>query len=172
MDALLNSLTENETMLLREADKDRLAMLDEDALIDLHTRMRRTRNKLVKVYRRSAAAQVGDAGGRGKGYARNARNRAKAEVFEGALADVSRRLAEVAQSSADELRDQRLELERADRMASEQRVVARAGGGRRKAAVPMSDQTSDRRPDGADLIKRAASTRAVGARRQARRDNR
>nr|WP_296071314.1 hypothetical protein [uncultured Actinoplanes sp.] len=172
MDALLNSLTEKETMLLLQAQEDRLAMLDEDALIDLHTRMRRARNRHVKVYRRSAALRVEDAGGRGKGYARNARNRAKAEVFEGALAEVSRRLAEVAQSSADELRAQRLERERADRTANEQRVVARAGRGRRQAAVTMSDQTTDRRPDGADLIKRAASTRAVGARRQARRDGR
>ena len=108
MDALLNSLGETELALVREVDPDRLAGLDEDALIELHSRIRRARNKHVKVYRRQAAALVGDVGGRGKARPRNARRRAKAEVFENALAAVSRQLAQAAQASAEVLQAERL----------------------------------------------------------------
>jgi len=54
MNALLNSLTESELMLIRETERDQMVGLDEDALVDLHTRIRRARNKYVKLYRRTA----------------------------------------------------------------------------------------------------------------------
>jgi hypothetical protein len=108
MDALLNSLTEKELLLVRRTDPDQMADLDEDALVDLHTRIRRARNKYVTVYRRNAAARVEKTGGRGKAYAKNSRSRAKAEVFEDALARVSERLAAAARESAVALRAERL----------------------------------------------------------------
>ena len=40
-----NSLTEAELALVRETDRDRLAGLDEDALAELHDRIRRARTK-------------------------------------------------------------------------------------------------------------------------------
>src|SRR5689334_1401677 len=52
MNALLNSLAEAELLLIRETERDQLADLDEDALVELHTRVRRARNKYVKLYRR------------------------------------------------------------------------------------------------------------------------
>jgi len=81
MSALLNSLTERELGLVREAEGERLADLDEDALLELHTRVRRARDRQVKIYRRQAASLVPEVGGRGKAHPRNTRNRAKAEVF-------------------------------------------------------------------------------------------
>ena len=56
--------------------------LDEDALLDLHGRVRRARTKYVKLYRRQASVRVGDTGGRGAARPMNRRNADKAEVFE------------------------------------------------------------------------------------------
>jgi hypothetical protein len=162
MDSLLGSLTETELSLVREVEPDRLAGLDEDALIDLHTRVRRARNKQVKVYRRQAAAKIAAAGGRGKARPTNTRNRAKAEVFEDALARVSRQLAAAAQASAEALQAER--LAEAPPARPTQAPVPRT--------TTLSPQRTDRRPDSPDLRKRQASTRAAGARRQARRDSR
>jgi hypothetical protein len=158
MDAILGSLTEAELALVREASPERLPAMDEDALVELHDRVRRARNKQVKNYRRRAAGRVEETGGRGKAYARNARRRAKAEVFEELLSAVSARLAAVAHDSAEALRAERLPA--APPSPPPPRV---------QKLVP---QRHDRRPDTPDRRKRHASTRAAGARRQARRDNR
>jgi hypothetical protein len=160
MDAILGSLTEAQLALVREADSERLATLDEDALIELHTRVRRARDKQVKNYRRRAATRVAETGGRGKAYARNARRRAKAEVFEELLAAVSARLAATAHDSAEALRAERLADAEAARPPTPPPVKK------------LAPQRQDRRPDTPDLRKRHASTRAAGARRQARRDSR
>ena len=165
MNALLNSLTEAELSLVREAESERLSDLDEDALAELHDRVRRARNKYVKVYRRGAAALVADVGGRGKAGPRNTRNRAKAEVFEDVLARVSRRLAQAARASAATLRAERLAEARQARNAT---PPARSG----PAQQVRRSQKLDRQTDFAGLEKRHASTRAMGARRQARRDSR
>jgi hypothetical protein len=165
MTALLNSLTETELSLMREADPTRLAELDEDALVELHIRIRRARDKHVKVYRRQAAALVGEAGGRGKAGPRSTRRRAKAEVFEDALATVSRYLGEAAKASAEALRAERLTEERQERAVPS----ARAG---HSHVASLEPQRTDRRPDSPSLRARHASTRATGARRQARRDSR
>jgi hypothetical protein len=92
---------------------------------------------------------------------RNARRRAKAEVFEEVLATVSARLAAVAHDSAEELR--------AERLADAEAVRPPAPPPPVKELAP---QRHDRRPDTPDRRKRHASTRAAGARRQARRDSR
>jgi hypothetical protein len=162
MTALLNSLTEAELSLIRETDNTRLAELAEDELVELHTRVRRARNKHVKVYRREAAALVGDSGGRGKAGPKNTRRRAKAEVFEGALATVSQHLAAAARASAKALR--------AERVTEDRQPSPSPSRARRRSAV--EPQRTDRRPDSPALRKRHASTRATGARRQARRDSR
>src|SRR5689334_6552251 len=107
MDAILGTLTEAELALVRETDRKRLKKLDEDALIELHGRVRRARNKQVKNYRRRAAERVPETGGRGKAYERNARRRAKAEVFEELLSQVSARLATLAHEAAEALKAER-----------------------------------------------------------------
>ena len=115
--ALLNSLTEKERELIAETEPDALTGLDEDALLELHTRIRRARNKYTKLYRRQASAGVAEHGGRGFSYAKNQRNRDKAEVFELALARVSKRVEVVAKQAAAELRRERLAAARAGRGA-------------------------------------------------------
>jgi hypothetical protein len=49
--ALLNSLTEQEIVLLLETANEALVALDEDALVELHQRIRRATRKCVKQYR-------------------------------------------------------------------------------------------------------------------------
>ncbi|XVV16692.1 hypothetical protein ACQP2X_20655 [Actinoplanes sp. CA-131856] len=161
MDAILGTLTEAELALVREAAPKRLKKLDEDALIELHGRVRRARNKQVKNYRRRAAERVPETGGRGKAYDRNARRRAKAEVFEELLSQVSARLATLAHEAAEALKAER-----------EAEAVARAKPPRPSRGKKPRPQRVDNRPDTPDLRKRHASTRAVVARKQARKDSR
>ncbi|MGD9958254.1 hypothetical protein [Nocardioides sp.] len=161
--ALLNSLTEQETVLLLETEKDALAGLDEDQLVELHDRIRRARTKYVKQYRRGASASVASSGGRGKAAPRNRRAADKAEVFEEALARVSTSLAAAARRSAAALKTERLE-------------AARAGGGGPAGAPDDADSTPTPRTKRAPRTpvekKNVASSRAQGARRQAKRDAR
>ena len=164
MRALVNSLTQAEQSLVRETERDRMAGLDEDELVALHGRIRRARDKYVKLYRRQAAARVPEHGGRGKARPKNTRDAGKAEVFEDALARVSRALAAAARASATALRQERLAVARSvrgaaparTRPATSTRVPAKKAAG---ATVP-------------GLRKRRATTRAADARRQAARDAR
>ena len=58
MSALIGSLREDELLLVRETEPAAMEELDEDALLELHTRVRRARTKYTKLYRRQAAARV------------------------------------------------------------------------------------------------------------------
>ncbi|TCO26135.1 hypothetical protein EV652_10726 [Kribbella steppae] len=161
---LLNSLTDAERMLVAETERDALKGLDEDELLDLHQRIRRVRTKYVKNYRRGASAAVAQAGGRGKSYPRNQRDRDKAELFESVLARVSRAVATAAKRASMDLRSERI-------------AAARSTGGGVAAPVPVggpAPQTS-RRPRATKTtggLKKDASSQAAGARRQAKRDAR
>jgi hypothetical protein len=165
MNALLNTLTEAELMLIRETERDSTAGLDEDELVELHTRIRRARNKYVKLYRREASARVSTYSSRGVARPKNARNAQKAEVFEDALSRVSRELAAAARRSAAELKAERLNAAR--------REPATGPTAPSRAARPRvaRSQTPRRGPSSSPAIrKRQASTMAKGARRQAKRD--
>ncbi len=161
---VLNSLTELERNLVAETEKKAMADLDEDALLELHTRIRRARTKYVKLYRRQASARVEPQGGRGKAFPANQRNRDRAEIFELALARVSRRVDVVAQQSAAELKAERLAAAR--RTTSGPSADGTAAGPDRRA---VRRATTTKTTGGK---KRDASTRAKGARRQAKRDSR
>jgi hypothetical protein len=113
--AMLNSLTEAERLLVDETTPDALARLDEDALLELHQRIRRARTKYVKLYRRGASAEVRKRGGRGISYPANQRARDKAEIFELALARVSRQVGVAARRASAELRAERIKAARAGR---------------------------------------------------------
>jgi len=89
-------------------EREAMATLDEDGVSELHNRIRRARNKYTGQYRRGASARVTEAGGRGKARPANARNAARAEVFEEALNRVSRRLAALSRQSVADLRAERL----------------------------------------------------------------
>ena len=92
--AVLNSMTDAERRLVAETEPAAMATLDEDELLELHSRIRRARSKYVKNYRRAASARVGARSSRGTAYAENQRDRDKAEVFELSLARVSRQVGE------------------------------------------------------------------------------
>ncbi|MFG1815422.1 hypothetical protein ACGFIF_16755 [Kribbella sp. NPDC049174] len=162
---LLNSLTDAERRLVAETERDVLKGLDEDELLDLHQRIRRVRTKYVKNYRRGASAAVAQAGGRGKSYPRNQRDRDKAEVFETVLARVSREVATAAKRASMDLRSERIAAARST-----------TGGG---VPVPVDGDRpapeGSRRPRATKTtggLKKDASSRAAGARRQAKRDAR
>jgi hypothetical protein len=163
--AVLNSMTAAERRLVDETSRDAMAELDEEELLALHSRIRRARAKYVYTYRRKASRAVVKRGGRGFSYPKNQRDRDKAEVFEGALASVSRQVGRHAARAAAELKASRL-------------AAARSGGSgpRKVSARSASLQDAESRPRGAKKttggMKKDASTRAAGARRQAQRDAR
>ncbi|MFF0815190.1 hypothetical protein ACFYVR_08560 [Rhodococcus sp. NPDC003318] len=159
------SLSEDEALLVRETRKTAMAELDEDDLLVLHSRIRKARNKYVKLYRRAGAKKVTEKGGRGAGKAANKQNFRKAEVFEDALARVSRRLAVVAEQTALELKQERLARARKD--------APSFGGPDSDGKVPASGIARvDRTRESPGRKKYEASTIATGARRQAEKDSR
>ena len=89
--------------------------LDEDDLLELHTRVRRARSKYVKLYRQTGASRVGLKGSPRSRPPGNVANAAKAEVFELALARVSARVDVVARAAAEELKAERLAAAAASR---------------------------------------------------------
>ena len=163
---MLAQLSEAERLLVAETGPAELEPLDEDAVDALHTRIRRARNKYAGLYRRGAATRVSAAGGRGKARPQNSRNAVKAEVFEDALARVSRRLAVLAKQSADSLRSERLAAARAAKGGSPASSGAVKGAASAKGArTPPSTRT-------VRTERARAQTTAAGARRQAKRDSR
>ena len=169
--SLLAVLNDAERLLVAETDRAELAALDEDAAIELETRIRRARNKYVGQYRRAASAAVRERGGRGRARPENRRAAMKAEAFEEALARVSRRVATLARQSAAELRAERLAAARAAKRAGPA-PGAKAPSSGRTRTPPTGERTGERAPRSPAAEKRRASTRAAGDRRQARRDSR
>jgi len=164
--AVLNSMTEAERRLVAETEPAALAPLDEDELLELHGRIRRARSKYVKSYRRSASAKVGARSSRGTAYVENQRSRDKAEVFELSLARVSRRVAKAASQAAAELKAERLAAARGDGTSL---AAAKPGPAKATASPSRSKRTATKTTGG---LKKDASSRAQGARRQAKRDAR
>jgi hypothetical protein len=170
--SLLAVLNDAERLLVARTERAELAALDEDAAIELEARIRRARNKYVGQYRRAAAAAVIEHGGRGKARPENRRAIMKAEAFEEALSRVSRRVATLARRSAAELRAERLAAARAAKQGrgSDARVVVPATGP--KGPTYAGEPSGDRALCLPASEKRRASTRAMNARRQAKRDSR
>ena len=171
---LFRMLTADEQTLVLATGPKRLDPLDEDALVELHDRVRRARTKYSKLYRRQASAQVRADAARGKARAKNANTAAKAEIFEDALARVSRRLATVARASAAELRAERLAAAGTGRPRPAPKPPAKKSAARKPAAKrATSSATAGRRGDGAlrsPASKRAqAQSRAATRRAQAKR---
>ncbi|HEY5184872.1 MAG TPA: hypothetical protein VIM19_08235 [Actinomycetes bacterium] len=175
--AVIDSLPDSEWLLIEETQRAALAGLSEDELIGLHTRIRRARSKYVKNYRRGAAARVSAAGGRGKARPQSSRDRDRAEVFEDALARVSRALSAAAKRSAAELKAER---QSAARAAKSGQSPQSATGVTRKApanrATARTATTTSRSGAASTVtprsLKKGASSAAQGARRQAKRDAR
>ena len=164
--AVLNSMTEAEQRLVAETSREAMAELDEEELLELHSRIRRARSKYVSRYRRSASGAVVKRGGRGFSYPKNQRDRDKAEVFETALASVSKAIGVRAAHAAAELRTSRLAAARSGG-AGPRTATARAAAEPKPAAPRQRAATKT-----TGGLKKDASSRAAGARRQAKRDAR
>ena len=172
MDAsLLAVLNDAERLLVAQTEPAELAPLDEDAAIELEARIRRARNKYVGQYRRAASAAVAEHGGRGKARPENTRAAMKAEAFEEALSLVSRRVAALARQSAAQLRSERLAAARAAQPAQPLGERSAAPAAARKGPAVTGEPVGDRALRSPATAKRRASTRAAGARRQAKRDS-
>jgi hypothetical protein len=165
---LLNSLTDAERRLVAETERTALKSLDEDQLVELHQRIRRARTKYVKNYRRGASSAVAELGGRGISYPKQQRDRGKAEIFELALARVSRELAAAANRTAAQLRAERI----AAAQSTESGPDASTRSMRRvdQPRLEASKRAQATKTTGG--LKKDASSRAAGARRQAKRDAR
>jgi len=178
--SLLAVLNDAERLLVAQTEPAKLAALDEDAAIEFETRVRRVRNKYVGQYRRGASARVVEEGGRGKARPENKRAAMKAEAFEEALARVSRRVSVLARQSAANLRAERLEAARAAkqghgptaRKAAPTTARKAPAAADRKRPTVTGEPTGDRALRSPASQKRRASTRAAGARGQAKRDSR
>ncbi len=158
-------LTSTQADLVRETEPARMEKLDEDALLELHTQVRRARSKYVKLYRQTGASRVGLKGARGHARPGNVANAAKAEVFELTLARVSARVDVVARAAAEELK--------AERLAAAAPGSAGPGShptGRRSSAEAASTRRRATKTTGG--LKRDASSQAKGAARQAKKDSR
>lgn len=165
-------MSDKEKDLLRATSPDALAQQsDEDALDALHKRVRRARTKYVKNYRRQVAGQVVKKGARGKAQPNSERTVRKAEIFEEALARVSRRMADVADDVAVQLRTARL--------AAASKATPVAPLAKKRTTPPRSARSNSpslvvaASPGMAvTRTKKVAATRATNARRQAKRDAR
>jgi hypothetical protein len=156
-------LTRKERALLAETQPERLRAIDEEALIELHARVRRARDRLVQLHRREVAEHVDAARARGTASLPPRRSASKAELFEDALARVSSTLARAARATAASLR--------ADRLAAA-RPAARPAATEKPTKTPRKSKTAAPRTKDRTPIQRkaAAATRASNARRQAGRD--
>ena len=169
--SLLAVLNDAERLLVAQTEPAELAALDVDAAIELEGRIRRARNKYVGQYRRAASARVAEQGGRGMARPQNSRAAMKAEAFEEALSRVSRRVAVLARQSAAALRAERLAAARAVKQG--QGPAQEAASGPDQAENPATTEPiGDRARRLPATEMRRASTRAAGARRQAKRDSR
>jgi len=176
MDAATRAvLNDAENLLIEETSREALAALDEDAAIELETRIKRARDKYVSQYRRGASARVAEHGGRGRARPENARAGRKAEAFERALSRVSRRVAVLAAQSAADLRAERLALAREakqrDWPGADEMVPGQRGPGSGAPTVPAG-RTGDRALRNPASERDRAGTQAAGARQQAKRDSR
>jgi hypothetical protein len=169
--SLLAVLNDAERLLVAEAEPDALVALDEDAAIDLEARIRRGRDKYVGQYRRAASARVADAGGRGKARPGNARAAAKAEAFERALSQVSRRVAALARQSAAALRAERLAAARAAKQPDWPGAGQMVPKQRREGPPVTPEPRGDRALRSPGREKQRAAARASGAGWQAARDS-
>ena len=169
--SLLAVLNEGERLLVADVEPAALAALDEDAAIDLESRIRRARNKYVGQYRRAASARVADKGGRGKARPENARAAAKAEAFERALAQVSQRVAALARQSAAALRAERLAAARAAKQSDWPGSGQMVPRQRREGPAVTPEPKGERALRSPAREKERAAVQAAGARWQARRDS-
>ncbi len=164
----------NEQTLLVATEPKRLALMNEDELGDALLLVRRARNKYSKLHRRQASATVSEVGRRAATQSQNLRTLRKAEIFEDALARVSRAYAGAAKAAANELKSERLALAKAATLPTPKATKSTA------KSTTKSGQTKGTTASGRGVVpasataspSRRASSKSQGAKRQAKRDAR
>jgi hypothetical protein len=169
---MLAVLNDDERFLVALTEPDELAPLSEDAAVELHARIQKARNKYTGLYRRGATARVAEKGGRGRARPANERAAIKAEAFEQALSRVSRRVAALARQSATRLRGERVEMARAAKQGRGPDAEGQTPAQKPTGRPVTGAKAGDRGLRSPATVKRRASTKAAGARRQAKRDSR
>lgn len=171
--ATFDVLSEKDKQLVLDTEVRALRKLDEEELLALHARVRRARNKHTKLYRQGAAGKVQAKGARAGASKAHARDRARAEVLEEALARVSRRLAAVAHTTAEELKATRVAAARKQakaKRAAKEKAKAKAKSASKKRPAPKAAPRKSTKTPAAK--KARAGSKASGKRRQAKRDRR
>jgi hypothetical protein len=166
---LLASLNQADRLLVAETEPAALALLDEDEVSALHTRVLRARNKAMGIYRREASQKVAAKGGRGKAGATNTLARTRVEAFEEALGRVSGRLAVLARQSAKQLREERLAAAAAAKAGAPSTKPSAAGA---KGRSVTQKKTGDRSLRSPASERKRAGTQGANARWQSKRDSR
>lgn len=172
---LYSLFSAKEQTLLVATEAPRLKLLSEDELDELLTMVRRERNKYSKLYRRQSSALVESKSSRAGTSTSNQRTRRKAEIFEDTLARVSRALSVAARASANELKRERLQAasDAKGNPRTKSASAATSKSASAKGSAGLSTRERGRAPKGgATSPSRRGSTKAQGARRQARNDRR
>ncbi len=162
-----------EQTLLVATEPARLALMSEDELGDALLLVRRARNKYSKLHRRQASNTVAEVGRRSATQSQNLRTLRKAEIFEDALARVSRAYAGAAKAAATQLKSERLALAKAA-------TVPAPAAPKAAKSTAKSAQTKGTTAAGRGVVPASAtasparrgSSKAQGAKRQAKRDSR
>jgi hypothetical protein len=171
----LHLFSEKEQTLLVATEPKRLAEMNEDELDALLTLVRRARTKYTKLHRRQSGTSIDAAGKRYAATSSNTRTLRKAEIFEGALARVSKSLSAAASATAKELKAERIaaargEVAPAAAKAPAKKPTTKQAAATRKPSAKATAKASTKTPAPKVSAKRAASTTASGSRRQAKRD--
>lgn len=174
---IVKTLTKGEQSLIMDTRPKKLDRLSEDQLIELHNRVRRSRNKYKKNARQGGARNVKATGSRGSARKQNQGDAQRREVFEDALARVSNRLAKAARKSADDLKAKRLAAAkkekaakakakaRAAEKAKAKKAAARAKAKPKPKAAAKGKRTSKKTPVSKKAV---AGQRATKARKNAK----
>ena len=93
------NLSQQENALVDASAPDSLARMDEQALKDLQSQLRKARDKNFSLLRREGAARVQAEGGRGAAEPANERRNDKVDVIDEALARVNARLGDARDGS-------------------------------------------------------------------------
>jgi hypothetical protein len=172
----LHLFSEKEQTLLVATEPKRLAEMNEDELDALLTLVRRARTKYTKLHRRQSGTSIDAAGKRYAATSSNTRTLRKAEIFEGALARVSKSLSAAAAATAKELKAERIAAARGEvapaaaTKAPAKKPTTKQAAATRKPSAKATAKASTKTPAPKVSAKRAASTTASGSRRQAKRD--
>ena len=167
--ATLRTLGAADQDLLRETEPARLRKLDEEELLALHARVRRARNKYTKNYRRQAASRVSADQSRAVASKANRRTSAKAEVYEDALARVSRHLAKAARQSAEALKAERLAAARGAKGKGANPSKGKSDGGSKASSAKKGEAKAKQKARTPISKRTSASARSTTRRAQAKR---